>query len=95
MSIKTFMHRGVEELFYSGRSRRIGGEYHKRMLLILDALNAATSIEDLRNAHGFHALSGDRAGSFAMSVSGNWRMTFRFEQGDKGNIFDVDFEDYH
>lgn len=95
MSIKTFAHRGVEELFEIGRSRRIGADYRKRMLLILDALNAATCIDDLRNARGFHALTGDRFGSFAMSVSGNWRLTFRFEQGDKGDILDVDFEDYH
>ena len=95
MSIKTFIHKGVEELFYTGRSRRIGGEYHRRMLLILDALNAATSVEDLRNARGFHALTGDRAGSFAMSLSSNWRITFRFEQGDKGDVLDVNFEDYH
>jgi len=95
MSIKSFAHRGVEELFEIGRSRRIGTDYRRRMLLILDALNAATGVDDLRNARGFHALTGDRAGSFAMSVSGNWRLTFRFEQGDKGDILDVDFEDYH
>jgi proteic killer suppression protein len=95
MSIKAFAHRGVEELFLTGRSRRIGIEYHRRMTLILDALNGATRVQDLRNARGFHALTGDRSGTFAMSVSGNWRLTFRFEQGDQGDILDVDFEDYH
>jgi toxin HigB-1 len=95
MSIKSFAHRGVEELFEIGRSRRIGADYRKRMLLILDAMSAATCVDDLRNARGFHALTGDRSGCFAMSVSGNWRLTFRFEQGDKGDILDVDFEDYH
>jgi proteic killer suppression protein len=50
---------------------------------------------DLRGARGFHALSGDRAGTFAMSVSGNRRLTFRFEHGDEGDVLDVDFEDYH
>jgi proteic killer suppression protein len=95
MSIKTFANRGVSDLFSTGRSRRIGAEYRKRLVLVLDALDAATCVEDLRNARGFHALSGDRLGSFAMSVSGNWRITFRFEQDDKGDILDVDFEDYH
>jgi toxin HigB-1 len=95
MSLKTFAHKGVEEVFYTGRSRRVGAEYRKRLLLILDALNGATCVDDLRNARGFHALTGDQLGSFAMSVSGNWRLTFRFEQGDKGDILDVDFEDYH
>lgn len=95
MSLKGFAHRGAEELFDTGRSRRIGPEYRKRLLLCLDALNAATCVDDLRNARGFHALTGDRLGTFAMLVSGNWRLTFRFEQGDKGDIIDVNFEDYH
>jgi toxin HigB-1 len=61
------------------------------MILMLDALNGATRVQDLRNARGFHALTGDRSGTFAMSVSGNWRLTFRFEQGGQGDILDVDY----
>lgn len=95
MSIKSFANRGVEEVFSTGRSRRIGSEFHKRMGLILDAMDGATCAGDLRGARGFHALVGDRAGSFAVSVSGNWRLTFRFEHGQEGDIVDVDFEDYH
>jgi proteic killer suppression protein len=95
MAIKTFAHKGIEELFDTGRSRRIGAEYRKRLLVILDALNGATCVDDLRNARGFHALTGDRSSSFAMSVSGNWRLTFRFERGDEGDIIEVNFEDYH
>jgi toxin HigB-1 len=90
-----FTNKGVEEVFYRGRSRRIGFEFHKRMSLLLDAIDGATCIGDLRGARGFHALSGDRAGTFAVSVSGNWRLTFRFERGHEGDILDVDFEDYH
>ena len=95
MAIRLFAHRGVEEVFRTGRSRRIGPEFRKRMSLLLDAMDGATCVDDLRGARGFHALAGDRAGSFAMSVSGNWRLTFRFEYGDKGDILDVNFEDYH
>ena len=95
MSIKSFANKGVKEVFYRGRSRRIGSEFDKRMSLILDAIDGATCVGDLRGARGFHALSGDRAGSFAVSVSGNWWLTFRFERGDEGDILDVDFEDYH
>jgi proteic killer suppression protein len=65
------------------------------MSLILDAIDSATCVGDLRGARGFHALVGDRSGSFAMSVSGNWRLTFRFENGDTGDVLDIDFEDYH
>ena len=95
MAIKSFVDKRVEEFFYSGRSRRIRAEFQKRMSLILDALDGATCVGDLRGARGFHALVGDRAGSFAMSVSGNWRLTFRFEHGDLGDVLDVAFEDYH
>jgi proteic killer suppression protein len=51
----------------------------------------ATGGVDLRGVRGFHALEGARAGTFAMSVSGNWRLTFRFEHGTTGDILDVDF----
>jgi toxin HigB-1 len=95
MSIKSFSYKGVEEVFCTGRSRNIGPEFHKRMSLILDAINSATCAQDLRGARGFHALRAPRAGIFAMSVSGNWRLTFRFEHGDAGDVLDVDFEDYH
>ncbi len=95
MSTRSFAHKGVEEVYYTGRSRRIGSEFHKRMSLILDAIDGATGVGDLRGARGFHALVGDRSGSFAMSVSGNWRLTYRFEHGEEGDALDVDFEDYH
>lgn len=95
MSIKSFSHKGVEEVFCTGQSRNIGPEFHKRMSLILDAINGATCAQDLRGARGFHALRGPRAGTFAMSVRCNWRLTFRFEHGDRGDVLDVGFEDYH
>jgi toxin HigB-1 len=85
----------VEEVFFTGRSRRIGPRYHKRMSLVLDAMNGAIGARDLAGAFGFHELHGDRAGTYAMTVSGNWRLTFRFERGDVGDVLDVDFEDYH
>ena len=56
VSIETFTHKGVEEVFCSGRSRNIGAEFHKRMSLMLDAINGATCASDLRGARGLHAL---------------------------------------
>jgi proteic killer suppression protein len=93
----------VEEVFLTGqslgflvgRSRRIAPEFHRRMNLLLDAIDSATGVIDLRGVRGFHALQGPRTGTFAMSVSGNWRLTFRFEHGTSGDVLDVDFEDYH
>ena len=95
MSIKRFEHKGLEELFCSGKSRRIGPEYYKRLLGILDALEGATCVDDLRRFRGFHAYSGNRKSTYGVDVSGNWRVTFRFENGDKGDVLGVDFEDPH
>ena len=95
MAIKSFARKGAEDIFLTGQSRKVGARYAKRMRLILDAMSGATCADDLRGAYGFHRLTGDLAGQYAMSVSGNWRLIFRFEQGDRGDIVDVDFVDYH
>ena len=60
---------------------------------MLDRLDTSVAIGDM-NLPGFrlHQLHGQRAGTWATSVTGNWRLTFRFEGGD---AFDVDYEDYH
>ena len=64
-----------------------------RLQLQLDALNGAESVQDL-NLPGYHLheLKGNRKGTWAITVRGNWRITFRFEDGD---AWDIDFEDYH
>jgi len=82
-------------LFCTGKSAKIGSEYHKRLLPILDALEGATCVDDLKGVRGFHAYSGNRRGTYGMDVSGNWRVTFRFEHGDRGDVLDVAFEDPH
>ena len=95
MPIGSFKHKGLEQLFSRGKSPAIGTRYAVRAKKILDMLNAATSISDLAGAAGFHPLSGDRKGDFAMSANQNYRITFRFKEGDKGDVIDVDLEDYH
>lgn len=60
---------------------------------MLDRLDAAISPEDMRlPGYDFHRLQGNRRGTYAVSVSGNWRMTFRFDGKDAVH---VDLEDYH
>jgi len=95
MAIKSFKHKGAREIFETGGSRRVGAIYADKLSVLLDAVNAATSADDLKGAYGFHPLKGELAGKFAMKVSGNWRLVFRFEQGDKGDVVEVDFIDYH
>ncbi len=90
--IKAFSCKGLTELFEDGDSRRIDKRWHAKCLKILDLLDMATEPKDLEKSHGFHPLKGERLGAYAMSVTANWRITFRFEGLD---IIDVDLEDYH
>jgi proteic killer suppression protein len=92
LAIASFRHKGLQELFISGRSAKIGSGYRRPALLILDHLDAATDLADLRNVRKFHALKGREAGRYAMWVSGNYRITFGWRDGRPS---DVDFEDYH
>jgi len=71
----------------------VAPELAARLRRQLDVLNRARSTADM-NIPGYrlHRLKGDRAGTWSVSVSGNWRVTFTFEAAD---AFDVDLEDYH
>jgi toxin HigB-1 len=91
--IRGFRHKGLERFFTSGDRRKIDARLGDRILRILDRLDASARREDL-NLPGFdfHALKGDRKGTYSVSVSGNWRITFRHEAGD---AIEVDLEDYH
>ena len=91
--IKSFKHRGLRA-FYNGRgTARLQPEHIGRLTDILAALDHSRKPQDM-NLPGFrlHRLRGDLRGHYAVSVSGNWRVTFRFEEGD---AVDVDYIDYH
>lgn len=91
--IKRFRHKGLERLFRKGESQGIQAQQVSRIIRILDLLDDASSPEQV-NIPGLylHPLKGGRKGEWAMSVSGNWRITFRFEGED---ATDVTLEDYH
>jgi len=91
--IKSFRHRGLERYFTKGSKAGIQADHEKRIRLILARLNASTSPRDM-NLPGLrlHELTGDRQRTWSVSVSGNWRITFRFE-GEDAVV--VDYEDYH
>ena len=91
--IVSFKHRGLEQLFESGTTRGVQANHAKRIRLILARLSAATSPQDM-NLPGLllHELAGQRKGNWAVRVSGNWRITFNFDDID---VCDVDLEDYH
>lgn len=92
MSIKNFKNKDLEELFYKGKSSKIGNRYHKNALLIMDLIDAAALLDDLKGTKNFHSLSGNRSGEYSMHVNGNYVITFRWEEPD---AYDLNFEDYH
>lgn len=91
--IKGFRHRGLERYFLKGTKAGIQAKHEKRIRLILGRLHASTSPRDM-DLPGLrlHPLKGKRKGGWAVSVSGNWRITFVFDGVD---AVDVNYEDYH
>ncbi|MCF8107357.1 MAG: type II toxin-antitoxin system RelE/ParE family toxin [Desulfohalobiaceae bacterium] len=91
--IKSFKHKGLKKFYDTGNSQGIKQEHIKRLRLILARLDASLSPQDMR-LPGFelHPLKGAYFGYWAVSVSGNWRVLFRFEES---HVCDVDYCDYH
>ena len=88
-----FRHRGLQRLFTKSEAKGVQAQQVPRLLRLLDLLDAATVPSDLEvPSFGLHPLKGEMRGRWALRVSGNWRLTFRFEGED---VTDVDLEDYH
>jgi len=91
--IKKIKHKGLRKLFESSIASGIQPQLKERLRKILALLETADSIEDLDlPGLDLHGLKGPRKGTYAVKVSGNWRVTFKMVNGD---ILDVDYEDYH
>lgn len=91
--IQSFKHKGLKLFFETGNFSKIQPAHRKKLRLILTILHAASDITDLNYpGSNLHQLSGDYNNFWSVSVSGNWRIIFRFEDGD---VFDVDYLDYH
>ena len=91
--ILSFRHKGLERFFEQGRKSGIQAKHANKLRLILGRLNAATAPEDMDLPGLYlHPLSGNRSGIWSVRVSGNWRVTFRF---DGSNAEIVDYQDYH
>lgn len=91
--IKGFAHKGLERFFVKDDRRLLDAKQLPRIERILDALEHASSVTEL-DIPGFklHKLTGNRKDTWSIRVTGNWRITFRFENGD---AHDVNLEDYH
>lgn len=88
-----FEHKGLEKFFASGIKSGIQAKHAERLRLILGRLNVSMNPKDMAlPGLNLHELSGDRKGTWSVKVSGNWRVTFKFE-GEHAT--DVEYEDYH
>ncbi len=91
--ILTFRHKGLKLLFEKGDRRRVLPGHAAKIERILARLEEASEVGNM-DLPGFrlHPLKGDLAGFWSVTVSGNWRIVFRFEGG---NASDIDLLDYH
>lgn len=91
--IKSFQHKGLRKFFETSSTSGIQASHAKRLRMQLSALDTATHIEDM-DIPGFrlHPLKGQMRGRWSITVSGNWRLTFEFQDG---NTYILNYEDYH
>jgi proteic killer suppression protein len=91
--ISSFRHKGLKRLYERGDRKGVNAQHAERIENILGLLDIAGTVEDM-NVPTFrlHPLIGDLKGFWSVTVRANWRIIFRFEDG---NAFDVDLMDYH
>jgi proteic killer suppression protein len=91
--IRSFKNKKLARFYETGSKAGIQAQHADRLRLILGRLSAASAPEDMGlPGLRLHQLKGPRKGTWAVWVSGNWRITFRFVAGDADV---VDYEDYH
>ena len=91
--IKSFRHKGLKRLYETGSVSGVQTAHRNRLRMLLVALDSAQEIGDM-DIPGFklHPLKGKLKGRWAVSVTGNWRVTFEFREG---HAYILDYEDYH
>ena len=91
--IQKFKHKELKQLFGLGGVEGVNSQHVIRLRKILALLETAETLEDM-DLPGLrlHPLKGNRKGTWAVKVSGNWRVTFKIQNGD---VFNVNYEDYH
>ena len=93
IKIETFKHKGLRNYFMDGEIGKLNPEHIKKLRLLISSLDASVDIRNMNfPGSGLHKLKGDHQEYWSVSVNGNWRLIFRFENGD---VYDVDYLDYH
>jgi proteic killer suppression protein len=92
--IKSFKHKGLELFHHSGKTTGINSNHKKKLRLQLAALETACVIDDLDlPGYRLHPLKGEKEGLWSITVNGNWRLTFEFST--RGDVYILNYEDYH
>ncbi|MFN0024500.1 MAG: type II toxin-antitoxin system RelE/ParE family toxin [Parvularculaceae bacterium] len=96
MEIRSIRHKGLRKLFESNIPKGLPQAYLAKIADIMAFLIDMEAIEEVFDLKKYkpHRLSGDRAGTYSLHVTPNWRITFRHNEG-ANELFDVDYEDYH
>jgi toxin HigB-1 len=94
MEIESISHKALKRFFLTGQSKGLVGDV-ERLRAMLAFIGAAASLDELATPpnYGLHRLTGDRAGTWSMTVTRNWRLTFVVTQD--GTLADMNLEDYH
>jgi proteic killer suppression protein len=92
--IKTFANKHTCKVYVEGKSKRLPADIIRRAIRRLEYINLATSLDDLKvpPSNRLHALKGDRKGQHSISINNQWRVCFRFTDGD---AYEVEITDYH
>lgn len=91
--IVSWIHKGLKVFFETGSMAGIQAPHARRLAERLQVINQAKVIQDINlPPYRLHQLKGDRSGIWSISVTGNWRITFKFEDG---NAYIINYEDYH
>ena len=92
--IKSFADKHTRDIYVKGKSKRIQPDLIRRAIRRLEYIDLATRLEDLKvpPSNRLHALKGDRKGQYAIAINDQWRICFRFKDGD---AYDLEITDYH
>lgn len=92
--IKTFADRETQQIFIAGKSKRLPQDLVKRAIRRLEYIHLSKTLNDLKvpPSNRLHALKKDRKGQFSISINDQWRICFRFIEGD---AYEVEITDYH
>jgi len=96
MKIRNVIHRGLRRFIESGDASGLSASVVEKVRNIVTFLQEMENPKELQDISIWkvHQLSGDRKGTWSLTVTRNWRMTFRIDRSD-GEIVDLDYEDYH